>query len=387
MILSAGNRDHSRLGRDGGEELGEVPGIPGDTCMFACGMDHVLIYTKSGHWYGFGSNECGQLGSFDECEYEKITPLPALDSLTPKWFVCGNNFSAIITIEGEIFAIGETYQTELEKMDINESIRFAAGGWSSLVIIPESTGLYYCFDGDADLKHVCEDIKFIDCGAGMSQFVALDEYGDVYTWGEGCACGQGPDFYSTTPTKVAFDHQVVRVFASNYNTFLVDVDNNVWVSGYNDSGMAGIGTDQEESDTFVMIPQFTSSRIALIAGGREMNYVMTVNGEVFSSGNGEDYKLMQGDDECVYSFTRCAKLEDRNVTYLASGAQHVLVGIDMKDLLEGLACIVPRIKPPLSVSSPAAEEQSPKQLINPHDTEPEPVSNRDGAPSKCCLIL
>ena len=374
MFFSAGNSDNHRLGRDGGEELAEVPDIPHDTLLFACGMDHVLLYTKAGHWFGFGSNECGQLGPSETQEFEKVTQLPVLDSLKPKWFVCGNNFSAIITEDGAIYAIGETYPTELEKMKIPEPVTFAAGGWNSLVIIPEGKGLYFCFDGDQDLKHVCEDIRFVDCAAGMNQFVALAENGDVYTWGEGCACGQGEGFYAPTPKKVDLGCRVTRVYASNYDTFLVDADNDVWVSGYNDSGMAGIGEETEETDKFVKIPKFCSGKIAMIAGGREMNYVLTADGEVYSAGNGEEYKLMQEGDDDVFEFKTCEKLAGKPVTYLAAGAQHVVVGVNMQEMLTCPLSFVPSV--PTSV---------PKD--EPEKDESEPVSSKEGGQSKCCLLI
>lgn len=377
MFLSAGNRDNYRLGRDGGEELAEIVDMPKDTMMFGCGMDYILLYTQSGGWFGCGSNECGQLGPSEVKEFEKLTHLPALDALKPKWFVCGNNFSAIITDDGSIYAMGETYPTEIVKMKIDEPVEFAACGWNSLVILPAGKGLYFCFDGDQDLKHVCEDIHFIDCAAGMNQFVALSDAGDVYTWGEGCSCGQGDGFYSPTPQKVKLDFKVSRVYASNYDTFLVDTEDNVWVSGYNDSGMAGIGEDAEETDTFVKIPQFCTSKIAMIAGGREMNYVVTVNGEVYSAGNGEDYKLMQDNDYDVSEFKKCEKLEGKVVTYLASGSHHVIVGVDMPHLLENPVKLVPAI-PTTSATAGGT---------NPHAEESEPASTRNGGTSKCCLLI
>ena len=293
-------------------------------------MCHNLFYTKSNIWYGCGSNECGELCESSGKDLSELTKLVALDGFHPKYFVCGSNYSAIITTDGSLFVMGETYSSEPTKLPIDQKIVFASGGWNSLIAIPEGLGLYYCIDGDQNIQFTCANVKFVDCAAGMSHFVSLTSSGEVYTWGEGSACGQGDDFYSSSPQQVQLPTgvKIHRVFASTYDTFLVDEDNSIWVSGYNDDGMAGLGV-LEKTSFFEKLPHFTSNKIAHICGGRYMNYVLTTEGELFSSGCGDDYKLLQEDDTSVSEFKLCKLTEGKRVSYVSSGAEHVIVGIDM----------------------------------------------------------
>ncbi|KAH0802779.1 putative E3 ubiquitin-protein ligase HERC3 isoform X2 [Histomonas meleagridis] len=312
--------------------LAEIPNAPKDIIMFSSGMCHNLFYTKSKIWYGCGSNECGELCESSGKDLKELTELKGLEGFEAKYFVCGSNYSAIITLDGSLYVMGETYSTEPTKLPINQKITFVSGGWNSLIAIPEGLGIYYCIDGDQNIQFACPTIKFIDCGVGMSHFVSLTNEGEVYTWGEGNACGQGDDFYSSLPTKVNLteDVKISRVFASTYNTFLVDENNFIWVTGYNDDGMGGLG-EIEKTSNFIKLKQFTHNKIVQICGGRYMNYVLTNKGELFSSGNGEDYKLLQEDDNNYNEFHACQLTKDKNVCYISSGSEHIIIGINMND--------------------------------------------------------
>jgi alpha-tubulin suppressor-like RCC1 family protein len=302
------------------------------------------------------------MGKVDIREFTEVTALPSLDSFIPTWFVCGKNCTAIITEDKSLHVIGETYSDEIAKMPIDRPVLLVACGWNSLVCIPEGGGIYYCFDGDQDLQFAHGDVTFVDCAAGMMQFVALSDDGRIFTWGEGISCAHGNDFYSSTPSIVSFESTISfhRVFATNYVTFLLDNDNGLWVSGFNDGGMAGLGP-LEETDEFVRIPQFTRDRITLIAGGRDMTYALTQAGEVFACGVGEDQKLMLDDDSDVLEFTKCSLTEGKFVSHLASGNQHVLLSLGTGELMQ---------RPVLK-----------------RTTQRESATPIESAASRCCILL
>ena len=365
-LYSAGNSDHFRLCRDGSEQVSEISDRPADIVCFCCGTNHNIFYCQDGHFYGCGNNECCQLCSNGEEEYQKISALPSFDSLKPTCLICGNNFTAIVNDDGSLYKIGESYSDTLTKLNLDQKVKFASGGWSSLIIIPDGKGIYCCVDGDEYPRYYCDDIQFADCAAGMSQFVALTVDGKVYTWGEGCSCGQGDDFYSQAPKLVDIPEVIVKVFASNYATFLVDEKGGIWVTGYNDYGMIGLKEEIESQSTFIKLPSFTDNKIKCITGGREMNYILTENGEVFASGSGEDYKLMMEDDMDVYGFTRCTAISDKKVDFISAGVEHVIFATDMKNEMKQPAI-------PLKVTK--------------EDEEP-PSSIEAGAQgSKCCLLI
>lgn len=79
-------------------------GIP--LAFIACGGGHSFTISKSGAVFGWGRNNCGQLG-LNDCENRMYpTQLKTLRSLNVRYVSCGDEFSAFLTNEGGVFTCG-----------------------------------------------------------------------------------------------------------------------------------------------------------------------------------------------------------------------------------------------------------------------------------------
>lgn len=79
-------------------------GIP--VSAIACGGNHSFLISKSSAVFGWGRNNCGQLGLNDETNRAYPTQLKTLRTLGVRFVACGDEFSVFLTIEGGVFTCG-----------------------------------------------------------------------------------------------------------------------------------------------------------------------------------------------------------------------------------------------------------------------------------------
>ncbi|XP_020812495.1 probable E3 ubiquitin-protein ligase HERC4 isoform X2 [Drosophila serrata] len=79
-------------------------GIP--VAAIACGGNHSFLISKSSAVFGWGRNNCGQLGLNDEENRAYPTQLKTLRTLGVRFVACGDEFSVFLTNEGGVFTCG-----------------------------------------------------------------------------------------------------------------------------------------------------------------------------------------------------------------------------------------------------------------------------------------
>ncbi|XP_017023158.1 probable E3 ubiquitin-protein ligase HERC4 isoform X2 [Drosophila kikkawai] len=79
-------------------------GIP--LAAIACGGNHSFLISKSSAVFGWGRNNCGQLGLNDEENRAYPTQLKTLRTLGVRFVACGDEFSVFLTNEGGVFTCG-----------------------------------------------------------------------------------------------------------------------------------------------------------------------------------------------------------------------------------------------------------------------------------------
>ncbi|XP_068143352.1 probable E3 ubiquitin-protein ligase HERC4 [Drosophila tropicalis] len=79
-------------------------GIP--LAAIACGGNHSFLISKSSAVFGFGRNNCGQLGLNDELNRAYPTQLKTLRTLGVRFVACGDEFSVFLTNDGGVFTCG-----------------------------------------------------------------------------------------------------------------------------------------------------------------------------------------------------------------------------------------------------------------------------------------
>ncbi|KAH8302427.1 hypothetical protein KR044_006384, partial [Drosophila immigrans] len=85
-------------------QLTTVLGIP--VAAIACGGNHSFFISKSAAVFGWGRNNCGQLGLNDEANRAYPTQLKTLRTLGVRFVACGDEYSVFLTNEGGLFTCG-----------------------------------------------------------------------------------------------------------------------------------------------------------------------------------------------------------------------------------------------------------------------------------------
>ena len=126
-----------------------------------CDLTHFFIL-GAGIIYGWGHNHRGQLGGVDGAKVKIPTPCETLSTLRPVQLVGGEQTLFAITADGKIYATG-----------YGAGGRLGIGGSDSVCqpMLLES------------IQHVA--IKTVAVNSGGKHCLALDQNGEVYSWGEG----------------------------------------------------------------------------------------------------------------------------------------------------------------------------------------------------------
>lgn len=111
-VWSCGSNDHGQLGLGNEHSSSKVTAIPqlsrsrADVCAIAAGGRHSLALSTTGSVFGWGANDCGQLGL--GVDHSNLHPFPVLNINLERarFVVCGGNHSLVGLEAGGTFAFG-----------------------------------------------------------------------------------------------------------------------------------------------------------------------------------------------------------------------------------------------------------------------------------------
>ncbi|GAQ89192.1 Putative ubiquitin-protein ligase [Klebsormidium nitens] len=198
----------------------------------ACGAAHTLALTGSGEVYSFGQGQLGALGHGDLETKPTPTLVDSLWGLAIVQVAAGENHSAALTVDGQIFTWGRNKYGQLGHSDggticrptrlnglSNEGVVHVACGGDHTLAITRKGELYtwgrgrwgQCGHGTTDdtfsptlVTGLPKGVRVAHASAGTRHTLAVLEKGDVYGWGDGelCQLGPGVSGVQTTPVKL-----------------------------------------------------------------------------------------------------------------------------------------------------------------------------------------
>ena len=309
-FYSAGCDYHSRLCRPGSERCNVIPTLPPDTRILSSGWVHNLFYSPSKGWIAGGQNA--------DAYYALV---PQLENFEPLWVACGDNHTALITTNNELYIFSGSPDPEPKKVNNIKPVYYCSLRIDALVVLPLDNGLYFFRNWGSSPQLFLENTKIIDCAASESNFLALSIDHKVYVWGNS---------FTESPKEITIPSSspITRVFAGSHHLFVLDQENQLFAYGRNDDGQCGLGNTLN-CHTFQLVPKFTNSKIVFVGGGHYISYCLDKEGSIFSTGKGEYNALMQNDSRSLKQFKKCACGPPEPADMIAVGCYHIIIGCKM----------------------------------------------------------
>lgn len=188
-----------------------------------------------------------------------------------------------------------------------------------------------------------EGVNIVSISAGRDHSVALDDKGQVWSWGRNNVgqLGIGNRINKTTPVKVNTNHigkQIIQLEAGDYHTLALDIDGNVWVWGNNTYGQLGNGDNGSDkfatAPTMIDINVLNGAKVTAITAGANHNLMLDSKGKLWAWGDNTHGQLgnntQTGSNKPVAVDTQAITKGVTIMNISASGNHNVVVDGDGK---------------------------------------------------------
>ena len=262
-VFTFGNNEFGQLGRKIDTTYTHIPqkltNIPPIT-QISCGSYFNVCLSNEGDLYSFGQNKYGQLGlgSVQQIFYspQKIKSLSDIDI---DFIECGNYFTYCKTLSGKVYVWGINFYGEL--------------GLGTTV---QEYQPIEC----SDIPNNIVDIK---CGALHTLILTSDQ--EVYSCGAGDEGQLGralTDRYSAVFKKVDDISVIIRIECGSTISMCIDIYNNLFVFGFNESGQLGLSDTQNR---YRPVKYTYLSPIIDISSKGNHTFVKTSENEIYGFGD------------------------------------------------------------------------------------------------------
>lgn len=270
--------------------------------MISCGHDHSAFIDVNENLWVSGNNDYGQLGLRTDEIAEVSKPIMNKDVGKIKMVSCGDNFTAIINMKGELYTFG--FQGDFFDLGLMDKRK---------LYIPtkiKTTG----------------KVKMVSCGYDHVAFIT--KKGELYTFGINRweQLGRGNQENSKIPVRIPIKEKVNMISCGTEFTSVIDKKGNLYTFGKNDSGQLGIG----KTTDFVLIPtkikdvENRKFLVKYVACGENFVAVINKKGELYTFGNNMFGQLGIGNDK--YNFSSPVKVEIHGRGRMVScGFNHVAI--------------------------------------------------------------
>ena len=204
------------------------------------GSDYSMAFKTDGSLWGWGNNECGQLG--DGTDTQRNSPIGMGTETNWRIAVSGGFHTVLVRNDGSLWALGYNYYGQL------------------------GVGTYEPYGYYTPVKVGTEN-DWATVGAGYYFTLAIKSDGSLWSWGRGNLgqLGSGATANRNAPAQVGADYDWAAVSGGYNSAVALKSDGSVWTWGYNDYGQLGVGD--------------TTTRTAPVRVGAENDWAAVSAGE------------------------------------------------------------------------------------------------------------
>eukprot|EP00735_Rhodelphis_limneticus_P006448 TRINITY_DN1885_c0_g1::TRINITY_DN1885_c0_g1_i1::g.14121::m.14121 TRINITY_DN1885_c0_g1::TRINITY_DN1885_c0_g1_i1::g.14121 ORF type:complete len:611 (-),score=132.46,sp/Q9FN03/UVR8_ARATH/32.30/3e-57,sp/Q9FN03/UVR8_ARATH/37.42/9e-56,sp/Q9FN03/UVR8_ARATH/34.86/2e-50,sp/Q9FN03/UVR8_ARATH/38.04/7e-46,sp/Q9FN03/UVR8_ARATH/37.10/4e-33,sp/Q9FN03/UVR8_ARATH/37.36/2e-07,RCC1/PF00415.13/0.0013,RCC1/PF00415.13/5.4e-13,RCC1/PF00415.13/3.6e-16,RCC1/PF00415.13/3.8e-16,RCC1/PF00415.13/0.0064,RCC1/PF00415.13/5.7e- len=246
----------------------------------ACGSYHTAALDHSGALYTWGWGKNGRLGHGDDHDSFLPKRVASLDGKYIRQVVCGDNHTAALSSEGEVYLVGCGLHGKLATGDEVDRSTF---------FIPEALA-------SLRFKAIC---------SGSNHMLALTESGQVYAWGSADHGQLGlPDVQAiawssrTKPCMVDFNFEakpVKFIAAGMAHSAFITESGSVFMFGQGEHGRLGLG-NRIDVRTPECVKELEGKAIDRVSCGWNHSAALTQEGELYMFGHVGQGRLGFGDN-------------------------------------------------------------------------------------------
>jgi alpha-tubulin suppressor-like RCC1 family protein len=300
--------------------------------QIATGDYHVLVLTKAGKIYSWGSNQFGQLGLSHEREVH--SPEEVVLGERVRFISAGSTFSVAVTENGEVYTWGQNHSGQLGhmldpidsstpgKLPIPNRIQKIATG-EHVVALTEEGGLFVWEQQGQPLglgnhedqflpKKLNLEVEVMEIACGVRHTLMLTREGKLYAWGDNFRgqLGTGDNHDKYYPSLVALVNNVVFVaLACGWKHFLaLAEDGAVYSWGNNNYNQLGIRPGEPIVTIPQKVPPPSSSPVCGLLCGTNSSFLLTLDGSLYACGDNTNGRLgISGNDDQEVKDFKCLK--------------------------------------------------------------------------------
>ena len=268
--------------------------------MSCCtGISHSICLASDGIIYGFGNNNCGQLGSSQEVLIEVPSPIQNIPPI--KIVSCGERFTVCIDEDGFVWSFG-----------FNKSGQLGIGNKINSKI-PQQ------------IKNI-PPIKTISCGAQYTLFITCDS--ELWSCGNnysGQLCLESNDIQlSDIPIKTPFA-DISKIACGSCHSLFQNSIGEIFACGNNEFGQLGLGPNSDHKNQIqaCLIP-YESNTFVQFCCGFNHSLFLDEEGYVFSVGENYEGNLGLGNTENQKTLTQITKIPQIRTISCSGHSCHLL---------------------------------------------------------------
>lgn len=285
---------------------------------YSLGGGHIVAVNSEGQLYSWGACACGQLGIDDasntvlDSEGYPAQPFPKpitkLNNIKIKYVACGDAHTLAISDNGDIYSWGGSGCGQLGHPNISE--------------LPKDNDNFPYLPFPKLIDSI-QDIKMCDIACGKTHSIAIDNSGNVYSWGGGASGQLGVKDLSLLPLdEDSYPYQplpcvlsclkqnniyITKAVCGEVHTLLLSTTGELYSFGSGAKGQLGLGPIRIlpidcEGFQFMPVPKkiggiLASKRIVYIASGDNHCMVIDSEGKLYGWGSSKYGQIGMGGDE------------------------------------------------------------------------------------------
>ncbi|XP_034946431.1 probable E3 ubiquitin-protein ligase HERC4 isoform X2 [Chelonus insularis] len=268
----------------------------------ACGNNYTIVITEDGEIFSCGNNDYGQLGH--DKPRKKLQLILGLEAFVFRKAACGACHTLAVNEWGQLFSWGCNSDGQL--------------GLNSYVQIETTPKMVKALGTNVVIQVAC----------GYKHAIALTNNGELYAWGsndEG-QLGIGPEVKAELKPKLVSSlaaMPIAFIACGGSHTIVVSKSGAIYVWGKNTFGQLGINSTQNLSYPF-QLRTLRNSKVRHVSCGEDFSAFLTADGGVFTCGAGMYGQLGHGTTSNEILPRQIIELMGSVVTQISCGKRHML---------------------------------------------------------------